>query len=108
MKEAPGSGQASGPGAGGGDELVRKVVTVENRRGLHARAAAKFVKLAGTFDADIEISRNDIAVSGLSIMGIMMLAAGQGTDIEITASGPQASDAIDALAALMGRKFDED
>ena len=75
---------------------------------MHARAAAKFVKLAGTFDAEIQLTRNDLTVSGLSIMGIMMLAAGPGSKIELTATGTQAARAIDALADLMERKFDED
>ena len=90
------------------DGTVRRRVTVENRRGLHARAAAKFVKLAGTFDAEIQLTRNELTVSGLSIMGIMMLAAGPGSRIELTATGTQAARAIDALAELMERKFDED
>ncbi len=95
-------------GAADTDGAVRRQVTVENRRGLHARAAAKFVKLAGTFDADIHLTRNDLTVSGLSIMGIMMLAAGPGSEITLTATGAQAAQAIDALVALMERKFDED
>lgn len=90
------------------DGTVRRVVTVENSRGLHARAAAKFVKLAATFEAEIRVMRSDMTVSGLSIMGIMMLAAGPGTEIELSASGVQAGAAIDALVELIGRKFDED
>lgn len=95
-------------GAADSDGTVRRRVTVENRRGLHARAAAKFVKLAGTFEAEVQLTRNDLTVSGLSIMGIMMLAAGPGSEIELTATGTQAAQAIEALTALMERKFDED
>jgi len=99
------------PGDGGGTDAeppIRRTVTVVNSRGLHARAAAKFVKLAGTFAADIEVARNDIIVSGRSIMGIMMLAAGPGAEIDIIARGPDARAAIDALENLIERKFDED
>lgn len=82
--------------------------TIKNQRGLHARAAAKFAKLAGTFDADITVSRNGTEVSGVSIMGLMMLAASTGTEIEITATGSQAREAIDALNAMIEAKFEED
>jgi phosphocarrier protein len=87
---------------------VCEVVTIVNRRGLHARAAAKFAKLAAQFDCDIEIRRNDQQVAAQSIMGLMMLAAGPGCTIEICAYGQQAEDAIAALADLVKRKFDED
>jgi len=79
-----------------------------NQRGLHARAAARFVKCAEQFDAEITVVKKEIAVSGLSIMGLMMLAAGPGTTIEVTASGPEAREALDALAALVDGKFGED
>lgn len=87
---------------------VRRVVTVCNQKGLHARAAAKFVKLAETFDAQITVEKNETRVPGCSIMGLMMLAAGPGCDIGIEASGPQAQQAVDALAQLVASKFDED
>ncbi len=85
-------------------------VTVEilNRRGLHARAAAKFVKTAGRHGADIWVERNGVRVAGRSIMGLMMLAAGPGSAITIHAEGPGADAALADLAALIGRKFDED
>ena len=86
---------------------VRRVVTICNRRGLHARAAAKFVKLADAFDAEITVAKNGTTVSGRSIMGLMMLAAGIGTSIEVRASGPQAESAAAALAALIEGGFDE-
>ena len=90
-----------------GDELVR-MAAVTNQRGLHARAAAKFVKLAATFDAQVTVGHRGTVVSGLSIMGLMMLAAAPGCSIELTVSGAQAAEAMDALFDLVDRKFDED
>ena len=89
------------------DGAIRRVVTITNQRGLHARAAAKFVKLAKTFDARSAVARNGIEVGGDSIMGLMVLAAGPGTSITLTAVGPDATPAVDALEALIVRKFDE-
>jgi phosphocarrier protein len=83
-------------------------VTICNQKGLHARAAAKFVKLAERFDAQVMVQKNDICVPGSSIMGLMMLAAGPGCEIEIEANGPGAQAAVDALAQLVAGKFDED
>jgi phosphocarrier protein len=83
-------------------------VTIGNRKGMHARAAARFVKLAQTFEAEIWVAKRDAAVSGRSIMGLMMLAAGPGCQLELRASGPAADAALTALAALIERKFDED
>jgi phosphocarrier protein HPr len=85
-----------------------RTVTICNRRGLHARAAAKFVKLAETFEAEVTVSKNGASVSGLSIMGLMMLAAGPGTQIRIEAEGAEAAKAVDALATLVGGGFDEE
>ncbi|HEY9538965.1 MAG TPA: HPr family phosphocarrier protein [Kiloniellaceae bacterium] len=87
---------------------ARRTVTVSNQKGLHARAAAKFVKLAEQFDAQVTVEKSDTRVPGCSIMGLMMLAAGPGCDIDIEASGPQARQAVDALAQLVAGKFDED
>jgi len=87
---------------------VRRVVTICNQKGLHARAAAKFVKLAESFDAEVTVEKNETRVPGCSIMGLMMLAAGPGCDIEIEATGPEARQAVDALAQLVAGKFDED
>ena len=81
---------------------------IDNRRGLHARAAAKFVKTASRFDADIAVSCNGTRVSGHSILGLMMLAAGPGTEITIEASGRDATAALSALALLVDGGFDED
>jgi phosphocarrier protein len=83
-------------------------VTILNKRGLHARAAAKFVKLAGQFGAELTVTKDGVAVSGRSIMGLMMLAAGPGTELSIRAAGPDADAALDALAGLVAAKFDED
>jgi phosphocarrier protein len=83
-------------------------VDIVNERGLHARASAKFVKLASTFDAQIEVARDDQKVDARSIMGLMMLAAGPGSAIVISATGPEAAAAVAALAALVADRFEED
>ncbi len=93
---------------GAGGPPVGRTVDITNRRGLHARAAAKFVKLAAEFRADVTVTRLDQTVCGQSIMGLMMLAAGQGTSIDIAATGEQADAALAALVELVERKFDED
>ncbi len=87
---------------------VRRIATICNQRGLHARASARFVKLAAQFDAEIVVRKNGTEVSGRSIMGLMMLAAAPGTVIELAASGPQAEAAVAALADLIECKFNED
>ena len=79
-----------------------------NTRGLHARASAKFVKLASTFDAEIHVTRDGVTVNALSIMGLLMLGAGIGCQIEVSAEGSDAQEAIEALTDLVARKFDED
>lgn len=81
---------------------------IRNKRGLHARASARFVKLAETFDADITVTKGETSVHGTSIMGLMMLAAAPGCEITISASGPQASEAIDAMCALVNDRFGEE
>jgi len=81
---------------------------IVNSRGLHARAAARFVKETGKFDADVSVSRNGTTVSGLSIMGLMMLAAAPGTEIEITVEGVEADTALAALVKLVADKFGEE
>jgi phosphocarrier protein HPr len=87
---------------------ARQVVTICNQRGLHARAAARFVKTAHQFEAEIWVRKNGTVVSGRSIMGLMMLAAASGTDLEISAAGPAADAAVATLARLVECKFDED
>ncbi len=84
------------------------IATILNQRGLHARAAAKFVKTAGAFKADIEVSRQGQSVSGLSIMGLMMLAASTGCEIEITCNGDDAQAAQYTLMELVANKFGEE
>jgi phosphocarrier protein HPr len=90
------------------DGAIVRIANIRNQRGLHARAAAKFVKLAGAYNAQVRVIKGDMDVSGTSIMGLMMLAAGIGTDIELRASGAQASEAMRALLDLIERKFDEE
>ncbi len=89
-------------------EALSRTVTIRNKRGLHARASAKFVTVAAQFDAALRVSKDGADVGGTSIMGLMMLAAAPGDDIEIKASGAQAQAALDAIVALVERKFDED
>ena len=81
---------------------------IQNQKGLHARAAAAFVKCAEQFDADIRVERIGQSVSGCSIMGLMMLAAAKGTTIHVNVSGPQAEDALKAISNLVNCKFGED
>lgn len=78
-----------------------------NTRGLHARASAKFVKLASGFDAEIHVTRDGVTVNALSIMGLLMLGAGNGCTIDIAAEGAEAQAAVDALLDLVARRFDE-
>ena len=82
--------------------------TIVNMRGLHARAAAKFAKLAGEFEAEINVAKDGQSVSGRSIMGLMMLAAAPGTTIKISTSGTQESEALAALEALVKDRFEEE
>jgi phosphocarrier protein len=82
--------------------------TICNTRGLHARASAKFVKLASTFDAEIHVTRDGVTVNALSIMGLLMLGAGNGCTVDISAEGAEAEAAVAGLVDLVARKFDED
>ncbi|MGD9615525.1 MAG: HPr family phosphocarrier protein [Alphaproteobacteria bacterium] len=86
---------------------ARRLVRICNQKGLHARAAARFVKTAAQFAAEVTVRKNGTTVSGRSIMGLMMLAAASGTVIEIAATGPDAAAAVEALARLIEAKFDE-
>ena len=99
---------AASQGADAGIGALRRTLSIANKRGLHARAAAKFVRTAGQFDAVIRVGFKGQEVSGLSIMGLMMLAAGIGTSIEVTCSGPQKDEAMAAISALVEGKFGED
>jgi len=83
-------------------------LTICNRKGLHARASARFVRTAECFDADISVVRDGVSVNGNSIMGLMMLGAGPGSTILVQASGKQAREALDAITELVNNGFDED
>ena len=83
-------------------------VEIINERGLHARASAKFVKLASGFDAEVTVAREGSSVDARSIMGLMMLAAGIGSTIDISAEGPDAEAAVEALCELVANRFDEE
>jgi phosphocarrier protein HPr len=87
--------------------MQKLTLTISNRLGLHARASAKLTKLAGSFSADIHLSRNGRRVNAKSIMGVMMLAAGMGSEVELEADGPDEAEAVTALAALVNDKFGE-
>ncbi len=86
---------------------TRELVIV-NKRGLHARASAKFVQTVGRFEAQVTVSRDGMTVGGMSIMGLMMLAASPGCSVEVSASGPQAQEALDALERLVAERFGEE
>ena len=90
------------------DDVLSADLTIVNRKGLHARATAKFVQCAESFDAQITVTRNGETVGGTSIMGILTLGAGQGTTILVTAQGREAGDALAAIAALVANRFGED
>lgn len=86
----------------------RVEVGICNQRGLHARASAKFVKLASAFEAEVHVTRDGVTVDARSIMGLLMLGAGNGCEVTIQAEGPDAAEAIAALTELVQRRFDED
>ena len=88
--------------------VLQRKLDIINRKGLHARATAKLVQCVEKYEADITVSRCGETVGGTSIMGILTLGAGMGTDIIVTASGPQAQAALDAIAALVANRFGED
>ncbi len=89
-------------------EQVTRQLTIVNKLGLHARAAAKFVTCASGFGADITVRRGEREVNGKSIMGVMMLAAAKGTEIQVEARGDDAGPALDALQALVDSRFGEE
>jgi phosphocarrier protein HPr len=101
-RDAPPGGSEPSPG------MVCRIATICNQRGLHARAAARFVKTAAAFDAEVWVRKNGTEVSGRSIMGLMMLAAAPGAVVRLSATGRQAEAAVEALAKLIECKFDED
>ena len=87
--------------------MIKTSITISNKLGLHARASAKLTKLAGTFQSDVFMSRNERRVNAKSIMGVMMLAAGIGSVVDLEVSGPDEQAASDALMALINDKFGE-
>ena len=87
--------------------MIRANVTISNKLGLHARASAKFTKLAGTFRSDVSMSRGERSVNAKSIMGVMMLAAGLGSEVQIEVNGDEEQSAMGALLALINDKFGE-
>ena len=92
---------------GGVVKTATRSLEITNKRGLHARASSKFVKLVEQFDSVVTVARDGLSVHGTSIMGLMLLAAGPGCHIEVTAEGPDADAALDAVAALLDDKFGE-
>ncbi len=94
--------------ARGGTIFEQRSCLIGNRLGLHARAAAKFVRMAGSFEAEVWVIRNGTRVSGVSILGLMMLAATPGTEITVEARGSQTEEVLDALVKLVDDNFDED
>ena len=95
-----------GPGVPA-DAISRELLII-NKRGLHARASAKFVQMVERFNAEVWVTKGNETVGGTSIMGLMMLSAGPGTSIMVSAIGPEAQAAIDAIAELVGSKFNEE
>ena len=87
---------------------ARRTVEIINKRGLHARASAKFVKMAADYDAEVTVTRDGQSVDARSIMGLMMLGAGPGSVLELSAEGREAEEALDALGELIAARFEED
>lgn len=104
---APPSDADAGAVASSSGRAVREI-PITNKRGLHARASAKFVQMVERFNAEVTVTRNGESVGGNSIMGLMMLSAGVGTSIVVSATGPEAEAAVAALAELVGNKFNEE
>ena len=87
---------------------ISREIPIINKRGLHARASAKFVQMVERFNAEVWVTKGNETVGGNSIMGLMMLSAGPGTSIMVSAIGPEAQAAIDAISELVGSKFNEE
>jgi phosphocarrier protein len=96
------------PGTGVPKGAISRALPIVNKRGLHARASAKFVQMVERFDAQIWVTRGGETVGGTSIMGLMMLAAGPGTTITVSAAGPEAEAALAAISELVASKFNEE
>ena len=99
---------SDGSAPDGSHGAVTRVLKIVNEKGLHARASAKFVQMVEKFDAKVTVERAGESAGGDSIMGLMMLAAGIGTSITVTATGPQAQEVVTALDALVSTKFGEE
>lgn len=99
MSSRDGSSPPSGP--------LRAALAIINEKGLHARASARFAAVVEEFDAEVTVTRDGMTVNGGSIMGLLMLAAARGSTVHVTAQGPQASEALEALEALIGDRFGE-
>jgi phosphocarrier protein HPr len=104
--DAPSPENEAGPSVPTG--AVSRELPIINKRGLHARASAKFVQMVERFNAEVWVTKGGETVGGTSIMGLMMLSAGPGTSITVSAIGPDAQAAIDAITALVGSKFNEE
>jgi phosphocarrier protein HPr len=100
MSDSPDETTASGS--------ISRELPIINKRGLHARASAKFVQMVERFNAEVNVTRNGETVGGTSIMGLMMLAAGIGTSIVVSVKGPEAQAALDAISELLANKFGEE
>ncbi len=87
--------------------MSKAITTISNKLGLHARASAKLTKLAGSFPCEVWLAKGERRVNAKSIMGVMMLAAGIGSTVEVETSGEREQEALDALLALIGDKFGE-
>ena len=103
--QAPGTSDV-GPGVPAG--AISRELLIVNKRGLHARASAKFVQMVERFNAEVWVTRGGETVGGTSIMGLMMLAAGPGTTVVVSAKGEEAQQALDAIAELVASKFNEE
>ena len=103
---ADGTSSADAPAVPGG--TVERVLEICNKKGLHARASAKFVMIVERYDAEVTVTRGNETVGGTSIMGLMMLAAGPGTKIAVKATGPQARECVNALTDLIACRFTEE
>ena len=104
--DAPSPESSAGPSVPAG--AVSRELPIINKRGLHARASAKFVQMVERFNAEIWVTKGNETVGGTSIMGLMMLSAGPGTSIVVSATGPEAQTALDAITELVASKFNEE
>jgi phosphocarrier protein HPr len=102
------SSPETAPGAKIPEGAISRELPIINKRGLHARASAKFVQMVERFNADVWVTKGGETVGGTSIMGLMMLSAGPGTFIVVSAAGPEASAALEAISELVAAKFNEE